>query len=75
VRPRWASPGNAGVLAAYRELLTDLVIDVGDADAADGGEVTIHVTDTRIHQRHAAARLASHHGVDMTLSATPYRDP
>jgi LPPG:FO 2-phospho-L-lactate transferase len=52
--------GNAGVLAAYRGLLTDLVIDVGDAaDAAHGGEVTIHVTDTRIHQRHEAARLAS----------------
>lgn len=53
-------PGNAGVLAAYRELLTDLVIDVGDAADADrGGEVTIHVTDTRILKRTAAARLAS----------------
>lgn len=53
-------PGNAGVLAAYRELLTDLVIDVGDAaDAGRGGDVAIHITDTRIHQRAEAARLAS----------------
>jgi len=53
-------PGNAGVLAAYRGLLTDLVIDIGDAaDATRGGEVAIHVTDIRIQQRAAAARLAS----------------
>jgi LPPG:FO 2-phospho-L-lactate transferase len=53
-------PGNAGVLACYRGLLTDLVIDTGDApDAALGGEVRIHVTDTRIQERAAAARLAS----------------
>lgn len=53
-------PGNAGVLAAYHELITDLVIDVGDAaDATLGGAVKIHVTDTHIHQRSDAARLAS----------------
>jgi LPPG:FO 2-phospho-L-lactate transferase len=53
--------GNAGVLAAYRGLLTDLVIDVGDAaDAAQlQGEVQIHTTDTRIAARPDAARLAS----------------
>lgn len=53
--------GTAGVLAAYRELLTDLVIDTGDAgDAAlGGGGVSIHVTDTRIASRAEAARLAS----------------
>ncbi len=51
--------GNAGVLAAYRGLITDLVIDNGDrADAALGGDVSVHVTDTRIHRRHESARLA-----------------
>ena len=54
-------PGSAGVLAAYRGLLTDLVIDTGDAaDAAQvGGEVAIHVADTHIIRREDAARLAS----------------
>ena len=54
-------PGNAGVLAAYRGLLTDLVIDRGDAADATrlDGEVTIHTTDTRITKRVDAARLAS----------------
>ncbi len=52
-------PGTAGVLAAYRGLLTDLVIDQGDAaDARLAGEVRIHVTDTRIHHRPESARLA-----------------
>ena len=53
-------PGNAGVLAAYQGLLTDLVIDQGDATDAPAlaGEVRIHVADTRIHQRSEAARLA-----------------
>lgn len=54
-------PGTAGVLAAYRGLLTDLVLDVGDA--ADvirlTGEVALHATDTRITRRVDAARLAS----------------
>jgi len=53
--------GNAGVLAAYRGLLTDLVVDVGDsADVAGlAGEVAIHAADTRIIRRVDAARLAS----------------
>ena len=53
--------GNAGVLAAYEGLLSDLVVD--DADAGDlvalGGSVTLHATDTRIPSRDDAARLAS----------------
>lgn len=54
-------PGTAGVLAAYRGLLTDLVIDSGDAgDVTDhDGEVALHATDTRIARRDDAARLAS----------------
>jgi LPPG:FO 2-phospho-L-lactate transferase len=54
-------PGNAGVLAAYRGLLTDLVIDRGDAADAThlDSEVTVHTTDTRITKRVDAARLAS----------------
>lgn len=53
--------GTAGVLAAYRGLLTDLVVDTGDAADADllGGEVAIHAADTRIARRDDAARLAS----------------
>lgn len=54
--------GNAGVLAAYDGLLTDLVVD--GADATDvttlAGGVTIHATDTRILTRDASARLARH---------------
>jgi hypothetical protein len=64
-RDRTSSDGLLGLppatpsLAAYRGSHR-LVIDVGDAaDAAHGGEVAIHVTNTRIHQRHEAARLAS----------------
>ena len=54
-------PGNAGVLAAYAGLLTDLVIDRGDeADAAalGGGKVRLHTADTRIIDPDAAARFA-----------------
>lgn len=54
-------PGNAGVLAAYEGLLTDLVFDQGDAaDLAtlDGGAVRLHAADTRIADLAAAARFA-----------------
>jgi LPPG:FO 2-phospho-L-lactate transferase len=52
--------GTAGVLAAYRGILTDLVIDRADAaDTALAGEVAIHPTDTRIARREDAARLAT----------------
>ena len=54
-------PGNAGVLAAYEGLLTDLVVD--QADAADvaalaAAGVRLHATDTRIAAPEAAARFA-----------------
>jgi LPPG:FO 2-phospho-L-lactate transferase len=41
-------PGNAGVLASYDGLVTDLVIDDGDASDADAlaGPVRVHVTRT-----------------------------
>ena len=55
-------PGNAGVLAAYEGLISDLVIDRGDAgDAADlaRGDVSIHVTDTRFIDVDAGKRFGS----------------
>ncbi|MBN2114618.1 MAG: YvcK family protein [Acidimicrobiia bacterium] len=54
-------PGNAGVLAAYEGLLTDLMIDRGDAAdlaALSGGAVRLHAADTRIADPTAAARFA-----------------
>lgn len=52
-------PGTAGVLQAYRGLLTDLVVDRQDAaDAGLGGQVRIHALDTRIAEPAAAARFA-----------------
>ncbi len=43
-------PGNAGIIAAYDGLLTDLVVDTGDADDRRLGTPTlsIRVTDTHI---------------------------
>lgn len=54
-------PGNAGVLASYEGLLTDLVVDQGDIadlDALGGGTVRLHAADTRIADPAAAARFA-----------------
>lgn len=54
-------PGNAGVLAAYEGLLTDLVVDQGDAAALSspaGSGVRIHAADTRIADPAAATRFA-----------------
>jgi LPPG:FO 2-phospho-L-lactate transferase len=53
-------PGNAGVLAAYEGLLTDLVVDEGDAAdlSRGGGAVRLHAADTRIADRGPAARFA-----------------
>ncbi len=53
-------PGNPGVAAAYGGLLTDLVVDEGDAaDLAPArtGQA-VHATDTRIAKPVAAARFA-----------------
>ncbi len=52
--------GNAGVLAAYSGLISDLVIDTADAADADtlAGEVRIHSTDTRFTQAEPATRFA-----------------
>jgi len=51
--------GTAGVLAAYRALLSDLVIDRGDSgEKFDEGTVTVHLLDTRIAEPDQAARLA-----------------
>jgi LPPG:FO 2-phospho-L-lactate transferase len=52
-------PGNEGVLAAYEGLLTDLVVDTGDAsDTALSHEVRIHVADTHVAEPGAATRFA-----------------
>ena len=52
--------GNAGILAAYEGLITDLVVDESDATDADtlAGAVRIHSTDTRFAQAEAAVRFA-----------------
>ena len=53
--------GNAGVLAAYEDLITDLVVDEGDAaDCATlgGGAVRLHAAASRIIDPDAAARFA-----------------
>ncbi len=68
-------PGNAGVLAAYEGLLTDLVIDEGDRDDVarlGEGRVRIHAADTRITEPAAARalrRMAA--GVALTISIHP----
>ncbi|MFH1330701.1 MAG: 2-phospho-L-lactate transferase [Actinomycetota bacterium] len=54
-------PGNAGVLTAYEGVLTDLVVDQGDAAdvaALNGTAVRLHASDTRIAAPDAAARFA-----------------
>ncbi|NQV07251.1 2-phospho-L-lactate transferase [bacterium] len=54
-------PGTAGILEAYEGLLTDLVIDIGDAaDVAlhGDGSVSLHAADTRIADRAASRRFA-----------------
>jgi LPPG:FO 2-phospho-L-lactate transferase len=50
----------AGILAAYNGLITDLVVDTGDAADADRftGPVQIHTTDTRIAAVAASTQLA-----------------
>ena len=53
--------GNAGVIAAYDGLLTDLVIDRSDADEAIAlrrAGLSIHVADTRIGEPERAELLA-----------------
>jgi LPPG:FO 2-phospho-L-lactate transferase len=54
-------PGNDGILAAYEGLLTDLVVDAGDAadvERLGPGPVRIHSADIRIADQPAATRLA-----------------
>jgi len=52
--------GNAGVLAAYNGLISDLVVDTADRLDADTleGAVRIHSTNTRFAEAEAAARFA-----------------
>lgn len=55
------TPGNAGVLAAYGDLVSDIVIDEDDrADvAALSPHAKVHVTDTRIGDRDRAGAFAT----------------
>jgi hypothetical protein len=52
--------GTAGILEAYRDLIHDLVVDVGDAADVDrfGGEVRLHAADTHLADPRAAGRFA-----------------
>ncbi|HEY5685097.1 MAG TPA: 2-phospho-L-lactate transferase [Acidimicrobiia bacterium] len=50
--------GSEGVLAAYRGLVTDLVVDGADAGSVATPGVTEHVTDTMMPTREASERLA-----------------
>jgi len=52
--------GNAGILAAYEGLISDLVVDASDATDVDtlAGEVRIHSTDTRFAAAESAVRFA-----------------
>jgi LPPG:FO 2-phospho-L-lactate transferase len=54
-------PNTGGILTAYKDLITDLVIDEGDAPDTDrfaDGPVRIHTADTRIADIAASTRLA-----------------
>lgn len=53
-------PGNAGVLAAYEGLITDLVIDTEDASEIGelSASVMIHATDTRLGSDDESRRFA-----------------
>ena len=51
--------GNAGVVAAYNGIITDLVVDADDAVDADelADSVTVHVTDTHLTSHDASERF------------------
>ena len=54
--------GNEGVVAAYDSIVTDLVIDEGDAHDKSSLETTglrVHIADTRIEEKEAAVRFGS----------------
>ncbi len=52
------APGNQGVADAYAGLLTDLVVDISDADQPVDTAARVHALDTRIADPGAAARFA-----------------
>lgn len=53
-------PGNAGVLAAYEGLISDLLVDIGDASDVQSlsGAVMIHATETRLGSARESRRFA-----------------
>lgn len=50
--------GNQGVADAYEGLITDLIVDVGDANESVGTNATVYALDTRIAEPARAAALA-----------------
>lgn len=52
-------PGNQGVADAYGDLITDLVVDTGDADELIETTATVRSADTRIATAHRSAELAT----------------
>lgn len=55
-------PGNAGVVAAYDGLLSDLVVDIGDATDVEllrTPDLAVHALDTRIGDPDAGKRFAT----------------
>jgi LPPG:FO 2-phospho-L-lactate transferase len=52
------APGNQGVADAYPGLISDLVVDAGDAGETLETEAAVHHLDTRIAEPAAAARFA-----------------
>jgi LPPG:FO 2-phospho-L-lactate transferase len=50
--------GNQGVADAYAGLITDLVVDIGDAAEPVATDAIVHALDTRIAEPEAAARFA-----------------
>lgn len=50
--------GNQGVADAYRDFITDLVVDLGDAGDTLDTSASVHAFDTRIAEPGAAARFA-----------------
>ncbi len=52
------APGNQGVADAYRGLISDLIVDRGDAGEPIETEATVHPLDTRIAELATATRFA-----------------
>ncbi|MDH3538896.1 MAG: 2-phospho-L-lactate transferase [Acidimicrobiia bacterium] len=52
------APGNQGVADAYEGLITDLIVDIADADEPIDSDAVVHAMDTRIADPAAATDFA-----------------